>query len=351
MTRIAFAAPMKPPDHPTPSGDRRIARLTLAALERAGFAPFLASRLRTLERAGDAATQRDLADAAEREAMRLAEALSAEKPALWFSYHCYYKAPDLVGPAVARRLGLPYAISEPSISPRRRDGPWARHAAASEAAIAAADRLFWTTDRDRPALEAAGHGAKMRHLPAFLDPGPDPAPKAPGKELRLVTVAMMRPGDKLESYRRLAAALPLLERPWRIEIIGDGEMEPEVRAMMAPFGARVGFAGRIDEPAEVGARLDHADVMVWPGIGEGVGMAWLEAMAAGTPVAAERGPAAAALIPADAGVLAEPGDPQAMAGAIAEAAGKAGARAHILAHHGIDAAAEILGRSLRELIA
>ena len=34
--RIAFYAPMKAPDHPTPSGDRHIARLTLQALARAG---------------------------------------------------------------------------------------------------------------------------------------------------------------------------------------------------------------------------------------------------------------------------------------------------------------------------
>ena len=48
-TRLAFYAPMKPPDHPVPSGDRQIARLTLTALERAGFAPRLVSRLRVLD--------------------------------------------------------------------------------------------------------------------------------------------------------------------------------------------------------------------------------------------------------------------------------------------------------------
>ena len=36
MARIAFYAPLKPPDHPTPSGDRRIARLFVEALGRAG---------------------------------------------------------------------------------------------------------------------------------------------------------------------------------------------------------------------------------------------------------------------------------------------------------------------------
>ena len=34
--RIAFYAPMKPPNHPVPSGDRTMARLMMAALELAG---------------------------------------------------------------------------------------------------------------------------------------------------------------------------------------------------------------------------------------------------------------------------------------------------------------------------
>ena len=33
---IAFYAPLKPPDHDTPSGDRRMARLLLAAFKVAG---------------------------------------------------------------------------------------------------------------------------------------------------------------------------------------------------------------------------------------------------------------------------------------------------------------------------
>ena len=48
--RIAFYAPLKPPDHPVPSGDRRIARLLLEALRRAGHEVALASRLRSYRR-------------------------------------------------------------------------------------------------------------------------------------------------------------------------------------------------------------------------------------------------------------------------------------------------------------
>ncbi|MCH8167856.1 MAG: glycosyltransferase family 1 protein, partial [Proteobacteria bacterium] len=145
LPRIAFHAPMKAPDHPNPSGDRHIARLTLRALAGAGYDATCVSPLRTLDLAGDPAAQARLRRDAEAEAARLIDDLAPDPPALWFTYHCHYKAPDLIGPAVADALAIPYVISEASVSPKRRDGPWADFAARADAAIARADRLFWTT--------------------------------------------------------------------------------------------------------------------------------------------------------------------------------------------------------------
>ncbi len=56
MTRILFFAPLKAPDHPTPSGDRTVGRLIVRALKRAGYGVELASRLRT--RLADAGYER-----------------------------------------------------------------------------------------------------------------------------------------------------------------------------------------------------------------------------------------------------------------------------------------------------
>jgi glycosyltransferase involved in cell wall biosynthesis len=341
---------MKAPDHPNPSGDRHIARLTLRALARAGYDATCVSRLRTLDMAGDPAAQAGLRRDAGAEAARLTRALAASPPALWFTYHCHYKAPDLIGPAVADALAIPYVISEASVSPRRRDGPWAGFAALAEAAIARADRLFWTTARDRPALEAAGHGAKIIHLPAFLDPGPPVEPRPAHDPLRLLSVAMMRPGDKLESYRRLAAALTRLGGEWRLTVVGHGAASEAVRALLAPFAERVTHLDDIDDPAAIRPHCEAADLMVWPGVNEGVGMAWLEAQAAGLPVVAEDGPAARALIAA---TLPPPDNPRAFAEAISKAAANRPAlsrtaRAHIEAHHSLDAAAATLKSSLAE---
>ncbi len=89
--RIAFYAPLKPPDHPVPSGDRRMARLLVEALRRAGHRVELASRLRSREPQGDPLRQRAIAARGRRTAERLIAAWRArpvaERPAAWFTYH------------------------------------------------------------------------------------------------------------------------------------------------------------------------------------------------------------------------------------------------------------------------
>lgn len=354
--RVAFLAPMKPPDHPTPSGDRRIARLMLEALGRAGFDARLASGLRTLDMEGSAAAQAVLEAEAGREVERLAAGPRAD---LVFTYHCYWKAPDLIGPALARFWRVPHVIAEPSLSPRRLEGPWARFAALAAEAIGAARLLLWTTARDRPALEAAGHAGRMAPLPPFLDEGPRPRAHPAGRPLRLLAVAMMRPGDKVESYRRLAATLAALDRTepgWRLDVIGDGPARAEVEALLAPLGDRVALWGALDDPAILRREMESADLLLWPGIGEGVGMVWLEAMAAGLPVVAADGPAARAVLAPALLPLPGPDDPAGIARAILDVAANrtrisAAVRAHVEDHHGLDAAASRLDAALRPLVA
>jgi len=342
---VALYAPMKPPDHPTPSGDREIARLIMAALTAADLSPRVVSRLRSLDMAGDADAQARLEAEATREAERLVLELAPDPPAAWVTYHCYYKAPDLLGPAVSAALGLPYLIVEPSISPARRDGPWARFAALSDAAIGAADRLLWTTERDRPALAAAGHGPRMEGLPPFVAAATPPPARGAHRPLRLLTVAMMRPGDKLESYARLARALGRVDMPWSLEVIGDGPVRGEVEALFSSLRGSVDLRGVIEDQGTLRAAYEASDLFLWPGVNEGVGMVWLEAQAAACPVIAEHGPASAVLV--GGGRLVPPDDAPAFARAIAEAAEDraalaASAARHIAEHHGLEAAARRL---------
>ncbi|MGA0597326.1 glycosyltransferase family 4 protein [Enterovirga sp. CN4-39] len=364
---IAFYAPLKAPDHPHPSGDRTMARLLLRALDRAGFAPAVASGLRTWEPAGDPARQNAIRAASLAEADRLTasyEALPADRrPRAWFTYHCYYKAPDHLGPEMARRLGIPYAIAEASRAPKRAHGTHAAGHAAAERAIDRADILFVMTRHDRACLErAARPGQALVNLPPFIDTDAfaiAPGPTGEGRPPRLLAVAMMRDGDKLASFRLLGEALARIpNRPWVIDVVGDGPARPEVERILAPFGARVAFRGRL-EGADLAVAYNEADLLVWPAVNEAYGMVLLEAQANGCPVVAGCfGGVPDVVVDGATGLLAEPGNAAALAEGVASlladparraTMGEA-ARRFVREERSLDRAARILGDALHPLI-
>ncbi|NNM74892.1 glycosyltransferase family 4 protein [Enterovirga aerilata] len=325
---VAFYAPMKPPDHAQPSGDRTMARLLLRALGSAGYAPEIASRIRTWEAGGDEVRQRAIRAASLEEAERLAAGYARSpaqaRPRLWFTYHCYYKAPDHLGPEIARRLGIPYVIAEASRAPKRAGGPYAFANAAAEDAIAAADTLFVMTGQDRECLERALRpGQRLIALPPFVDAAPlAVSSRRSSGSVRLLAVGMMRPGDKLSSYRILAEALARIpDLPWFLDVAGDGMARPEVERLFAGFGSRVTLLGARDE-ASLASLYAHADLLVWPAVNEAYGMALLEAQAQGCPVVAGRcGGVPDVVLDGVTGRLAPPGETGAFAEAVAALVG------------------------------
>ena len=300
--RIAFHAPLKSPDAPTPSGDRRMARLLMAALRAGGHDVFLASRLRSRDGEGDPARQSRLARLGARFADRFVECCESgriEAPDLWFSYHLYYKAPDLIGPAVARRLGIPYVVAEASNAPKRAGGPWADSHRRILNALDQAALVIGFNSRDKPCVAPClGPGGRYLEIKPFLDGLPYPEDSGAGATLRsqfgvaadvplLLAVGMMRPGVKIESYRVLADALSRIptDRRWALIIAGDGDGRPEVETCFAPHKARVHLLGAVDA-ARLHTLYQAADIFVWPAINEAYGMALLEAQASGLPVVA-----------------------------------------------------------------
>jgi glycosyltransferase involved in cell wall biosynthesis len=332
---IAFYAPLKSPNHPSPSGDRTMARLLLKALQAAGFAPVLASEHRTLDLTGDPAAQEGIRLGSEAEAERLIAAYRAlpqgRRPQLWFTYHIYYKAPDWIGPRVADALGLAYAVAEGSRAPKRAAGPWSLGHRGAEAALDRADALFVMTAKDRVALERElKPNQALVDLPPFLDEEewyePDggevrtrsaSAPKG-ARPPHLLTVAMMRQGDKLASFRILAEALDRLrEAAWTLTIVGDGDARAEVEALFARFGRRVAFLGQVDDRARLRACYRAADLFLWPAVNEAYGMVLLEAQALGCPVVAGAyGGVASVVEDGRTGLLTPPGDAAAFAAAV-----------------------------------
>ncbi|HVC57623.1 MAG TPA: glycosyltransferase family 4 protein [Stellaceae bacterium] len=359
--RIAFYAPLKPPDHPTPSGDRRIARLFLEALRLAGHDPFVAARLRSYEGAGDGRRQARLAGVAAGAAERLIRGWRTQPraaPELWFTYHLYYKAPDWLGPAISEALGIPYVVAEASTAPKRAGGDWDIGHRAVEAALRRAALVVGLNPVDRACvLPLLGDPRRWIALPPFLDARRYAAPHA-GKSSappRLITVAMMRHGDKLASYRLLGTALARLDDlSWSLDIVGDGPARGEVERALAPLGSRVVYRGLLDEAA-IAAALAAADLFVWPAINEAVGMALLEAQASGLPVVAGASGGVGGIVAAgETGLLARPGDVSSFAAATrslildgaARAAMGAAGRQKIRREHDLPAAGRRLAAAI-----
>jgi glycosyltransferase involved in cell wall biosynthesis len=378
--RIAFYAPLKPPTHPVPSGDRRMARLLMAALSRANHRVELASRFRSRDGAGDPDRQQALADLGKHMADRLIRQYhtqpQAEWPDLWFTYHLYYKAPDWLGPSVADALKIPYVVAEASHANKRAAGPWAIGHAGAAAAIGRAAAIISLNPNDMVGLAGVtGRDALLVMLKPFLD-GADFAAAANRRtELRselakrfglavdapwLLTVAMMREGDKLASYQVLAAALGMLrDRAWKLLVVGDGPARATVEAAFAALGrGRVHFAGaRL--PEELPSFYAPVDLLVWPAINEAYGMTLLEAQAAAVPVVAGASGGVPTIVANDrTGLLTPPGDAAAFAAAVRallddpERRLKMGGTAMevVAEDHDIGAASRILDRTVRDAV-
>jgi glycosyltransferase involved in cell wall biosynthesis len=314
MSRIAFYAPLKSPDHPKPSGDRTMAQGISSALADMPHKPKvdLVSRLQTRDPQGNHENQQRLIDLANAE---ISELLA--KPRnwdTWVTYHNYYKAPDLIGPTVARALNIPYVLIEASRAAKRLVGPWADFATRAESACDTADVIFYLTERDRPALAMKQPaGQNLIHLKPFLNQTvlPDTANCADDV---LLAVGMFRHGDKLNSYMVLAQALHHCQRPWKLRIIGDGPARAVIQKMFAPFGERVKFIGQMTND-QVATEMSRARGFVWPGVNEAFGMVYLEAQAHGLPVVAQNRPGVRDVI-GPTGYMSPPDDIVAYAAAI-----------------------------------
>lgn len=302
--RIAFYAPLKPPTHVTPSGDRRVAGLLMDALELVAEHVELVSTFRSFDADGDAARQDALRSQGEALAQRMVTQWRAGpqalRPDLWFTYHVYYKAPDWLGPAVSAALGIPYVIAEASYAEKRASGPWEiGHEAAAEAIRRA--RLVVSPSRDDIAgLKELIPKERIVHLPPFLDTAPYRAAAKERETHRarlsglhdldaavpwIVAAAMMRAGDKLASYRALAGTLArLADLPWRLVVAGGGSTRREVEAALEQAApGRACFVGTLGTK-ELAELYAACDLYAWPAVNEAYGMALLEAQAAGIPV-------------------------------------------------------------------
>jgi glycosyltransferase involved in cell wall biosynthesis len=361
--RIAFTAPMKPLDDPTPSGERTMGRLIVAALAAAGHEVRIASGFRSWRGTGGIAMQQGLEAEALAEALRVGDRWHAEgyRPDVFLTYHLYHKAPDWIGPALATRFGAAYAVLEASRAPKRRTGDWAYGFAAADAGLACADQVGALHRADLACLQDVVDNERLALVPPFLDA--DPFLETPrtsrrdGEPPRLLAVGMMREGAKLASYTVLAEALRRIDPArYRLTVAGDGPCRSQVEKLFAGLPAR--FAGEIAADAMPSLYAGH-DILVWPAVREAFGFVFLEAQAAGLAIVGGATFGVPDVVAnGTSGLLSREGDAAAFAANLAtllehpDRATTMGdaARAHIRTHHTLAAGAKRLDGFLRDAL-
>lgn len=344
--RIAFYAALKPPDHPVASGDRAMARAIMSALERDGHEVILASRFRSWRRDPSDPPFSELQHEAVAATGEAVAALGDTPPDLMLTYHCYHKAPDWIGPAVADAFSVPYIVVEASRALKHQNDPWAEGFQVADRAFSRADFVAAMHEDDLEGLGPVVAAERLGLLPPFADLGRFAdaiASRQPSDTPRLLAAGMMRPGDKEASYRMLAAALREIDDlDWTLTVIGDGAARADIEPLFDPERTR--FLGAI-EPEAMPSAYAEGDIFVWPGVREAYGMVYLEAQAAGLPVVgSRRGGIPELMIEGETGLLAEPDDVAGFADRIRalldspERVGEMGAAAsaHVLRHHSLD---------------
>ena len=352
-----------------------MAQLLIRALKETGAQVDVASRLRTHSKDPSRQRREHLQRASTNEVTRLLSDWTDRgtdkdsKPDLWFTYHPYYKSPDWIGPAVCDALAIPYVTAEASFSPRRQASEWAEWQTEAVTAITKAAQNFCLTKRDQHGLlelsRSLDKPIPTTMLPPFLDDEPfrrlQSIAKPNGTQIRLITVAMMREGDKLESYRMLARALQHLpDTDLRLAIIGDGPARAAVEHafQVDRQNHRVDFHGEC-HPRDIVHHLIQSDIYVWPGFGEAFGLAVLEAQAAGLPVIAQEIAGLPAVVRhGTTGILTPPHDDEAFAIAIQSLSRNSehranlgrNARAKFIANHTISGAAQTLRTALHPIV-
>src|SRR5690606_24266835 len=183
---------------------------------------------------------------------------------------------------VTEALNNPDMVAEASHAPKRASGPWKAGYDAAMQAIHAASLVFPMTRHDSACLRAVvAEEERLQYLPPFIDVegflGSAEALDIEAEILRaggrpgvhnLLAVAMMRGGDKLESYRELGQSLGRVGRDdWQLLVIGDGERRSDVEAALSPLGRRAVYLGAMT-PGALPAWYRAADLYVWPAHGE-----------------------------------------------------------------------------------
>ena len=194
----------------------------------------------------------------------------------------------------------------------------------------AVDAVIAISEGVRAALVRAGVRAeRIRVVPSGIDARALAAPPAARAAVRrewglgddeVAVVALGALEVRKGHAVLLAAAAGLASAAPRLRYVFCGEGR-QAKALAGAAAALDGAARLVGFRRDVAACLAAADIVALPSFQEGLGVAALEAMAAGRPVVASRvGGLAEAVVHEETGLLVPPGDPTALAAALARLA-------------------------------
>jgi glycosyltransferase involved in cell wall biosynthesis len=294
--KICFYAPFKPLGYPLPSGDLSTATGIVGFLRARGHEVMPVSSLRCRWIYWKPWLWPQLL----RERQRVVRRFGGGGFDLWFSYHSYYKAPDVLGPSAAAALGIPFVLFQGIFSTkRRRDWKTLPGFHLNRQTLLAARQVFTNKKVDLRNLRRLLPEDRIRYVAPGLNPADFTFDRGARERLRsewssgaepvVLTVAMFRPGVKTEGLSWVIRACGELLRRGRrfsLVIVGDGRERPRLESLArAQIPGRALFAGQVDRRA-LYRYYSAADLFVFPGIREALGMVYLEAQSCGLPAVA-----------------------------------------------------------------
>ena len=377
--RIALYTPSDRPSAIAGWSGLKLFRLLARALEVAGHQTLAPSDFRSDEAGVDRRRQAALVRKGAARARRLVAAYrdlpTAARPEAWLTCDLRHTAPDLIGPAVAGELGIPYLLVRAAYLRAETRGAQTPWLSLTARAIAQARAVLSLSDEDEESIKPlVANPARLLKLAPFLDLAPyraadhNEARQALARALPLdparpwlLAHAPMVPGGALASWRLLGRSLGLIaDPPWQLLAVGDGEVRSLVEEALSPLGTnQVVVAGAYADEA-LPAVCAACDLYVWPTYRAALDMALLEAQAAGLAAVAQDWPGAAAIVAdGETGLLTPRHDDIAFASAVVElcADGErrrtmgATAAARARKQHGIESAAATLQRALDTALA
>ena len=294
--RILFYAPFKPLGHGHPSGDLVTATEIVGYLVKQGHEVIPASSLRCRWIYWKPWLWPQLL----LEKRRVVRRFLKNDVDLWFTYHTYYKAPDLLGPYASQKIKIPYVIFQGIYSTkRRRKLKTLPGFYLNKGVLCAARHVFVNKSVDWINLKRLIPDERI----SCVSPGIHPADFYfdgdarqtlrgqwnAGDEPVVFSAAMFRADVKTEGLTWVIRACgELLRRgsPLRLVIAGEGLQRDKLKRLAAEqLGKRVFFVGKI--PRNKMYRYYSAcDLFVFPGIRESLGLVFLEAQSCGLPVVA-----------------------------------------------------------------